>query len=360
MATATSARSIRTAHPWPRDRAGGTEQLYLTLGSLLVTLLLAVPVALYSLGPHPPRGAFSSPSTWSPRSGLLARLRRHLLFIHRFGSPALSASAARGASRWLYGCCRSSCWTSPTHREQVIRICGRARAVLTEDYIRTRARRARRCGAAFKEGFLLPMTEMIAARSPSSSGAPSSWTGVNWPGLGRWRGRRPRIATPGVMGIALVAAAFVRARACSAPCIYAASIRGRRRSSDVRRYRRRPARSRSAGALALAAAKLADQLAVGYACSSSAPSSSPNASGAAGWLPDDPARMTWRGSNAPPGGGHAARHGLPGPRHPLAALVGIQAYFLPGCSPSRSRSARRPLGRDGRYRGGRAEALVTI
>src|SRR5436309_305976 len=156
----------------------GPNTLYLTLGSLLVTLLLAVPLALYS--------------AWR-RSGALARaltLAVYLisavpvfwlgyvviyLCIHRFGLfPLLSATAEPQRHGWLYillpiivlGVANGTVSEVTRHlREELGR-------VMAEDYIRTaRAKGAPVWRHAFKEGFLLPMTEMIAAKMPYVLGA---------------------------------------------------------------------------------------------------------------------------------------------------------------------------------------------
>src|SRR5437870_5036706 len=108
MAHGNLGTSIRTGVPVASEIArAGPSTLYLTLGSLLVTLLLAVPVALYST---------------SRTAGALARaltLAVYLvsavpvfwlgyvviyLVIHRFGVfPLLSASAEPARHGWLYG-----------------------------------------------------------------------------------------------------------------------------------------------------------------------------------------------------------------------------------------------------------------
>jgi len=129
----------------------------------------------------------------------------------------------------------------------------------------------------------------------------------------------------------------------------------------VRRYRQaagevaeRPERSR------WRAAKLADQLAVGYGLLVVGTVVISYASGAAGWLPDDPARMDMARLNAPPGGGHALGTDFLGRDILSRLIVGIQAYFLPGLlAVLISLVLGATLGVTAGYRGGRAEALVT-
>nr|MDJ0828707.1 ABC transporter permease subunit [Desulfobacterales bacterium] len=65
---------------------------------------------------------------------------------------------------------------------------------------------------AFKEGFLLPVTEIIAAKIPFILGGAVVVEQVfNWPGMGRmaWQAAQDR-DYPVIMGIAIMAALIVR------------------------------------------------------------------------------------------------------------------------------------------------------
>src|SRR2546423_1712838 len=139
--------------------------------------LLAVPVALYST---------------SRTAGALARaltLAVYLvsavpvfwlgyvviyLVIHRFGVfPLLSASAEPARHGWLYGLLPIVVLgvANGTVSEVTRHLRGEIGRVLTEDYIRTaRAKGAPVWRHAFNEGFLLPVTEMIAAPIPLGIG----------------------------------------------------------------------------------------------------------------------------------------------------------------------------------------------
>jgi len=230
MAHGNLGTSIRTGVPVAGEIVrAGPNTLYLTLGSLLVTLLLAVPIALYSA---------------SRRTGALARaltLAVYLisavpvfwlgyvviyLFIHRLGLfPLLSATEPQRHS-WLYvllpiivlGVANGTVSEVTRHlREELGR-------VMTEDYIRTaRAKGAPVWRHAFKEGFLLPMTEMIAAKMPFVLGGAVIVEQVfNWPGLGRMAFQAAQDRDfPVIMGIAIVAAAFVRLASLLRGVIYA-------------------------------------------------------------------------------------------------------------------------------------------
>ena len=230
MAHGNLGTSIRTGVPVAGEIVrAGPNTLYLTLGSLLVTLLLAVPIALYSA---------------SRRAGALARaltLAVYLisavpvfwlgyvviyLFIHRLGLfPLLSATESQRHS-WLYvllpiivlGVANGTVSEVTRHlREELGR-------VMTEDYIRTaRAKGGPVWRHAFKDGFLLPMTEMIAAKMPFVLGGAVIVEQVfNWPGLGRMAFQAAQDRDfPVIMGIAIVAAAFVRLASLLRGVIYA-------------------------------------------------------------------------------------------------------------------------------------------
>src|SRR6266566_2300701 len=149
------------------------------------------------------------------------------LCIHRFGLfPLLSATAEPQRHGWLYillpiivlGVANGTVSEVTRHlREELGR-------VMAEDYIRTaRAKGAPVWRHAFKEGFLLPMTEMIAAKMPFVLGGAIIVEQVfNWPGLGRmaWQAAQDR-DFPVIMGITIVAAAFVRLASLLRGVIYA-------------------------------------------------------------------------------------------------------------------------------------------
>jgi peptide/nickel transport system permease protein len=85
--------------------------------------------------------------------------------------------------------------------------------VFSEDYIYTaRAKGASIWKHAFKEGFLIPITEIVAAKIPFILGGAVVVEQVfNWPGMGRmaWQSAQDR-DYPLIMGITIMAAIFVR------------------------------------------------------------------------------------------------------------------------------------------------------
>ena len=213
-------RSIRTGLPVLGEIVRvGPSTLALTLGSLLITLLIAVPIAL--------RAALRGETalTWSLT--MLAYIASALpvfwlgylviyVFIHRFGMfPLVSGSWKTQEHAFLY-------FMVPilvlgigngTMSEVIRYLREEMSRVMAEDYIRAaRAKGASVWGHAFKEGFLIPVTEIVASKIPFIIGGAVIVEQVfNWPGMGRmaWQAAQDR-DFPVIMGIAIVAAAFIR------------------------------------------------------------------------------------------------------------------------------------------------------
>jgi len=194
--------------------------LYLTLGSMLVTLLVAVPIALYSSV----RGhsvAISWPLTMLGYviSALPVFWLGYIaiyISIHGFDFfPLASMSRTPGENDWLYTLVPVLVLGlgSGTISEVIRNLREEMSRVMAEDYVRTaRAKGASVWRHAFKEGLLLPVTQIIAAKIPFILGGAVIVEQVfNWPGMGRmaWQAAQDR-DFPVIMGIVLVAAAFVR------------------------------------------------------------------------------------------------------------------------------------------------------
>jgi peptide/nickel transport system permease protein len=213
--------SVRTGLPVAGELLNvSLNTLYLTLGSMLVTLLIAVPIALYSSV----RGhllALSWPLTMLGYviSALPVFWLGYIAIyvsIHSFNFfPLASMSQAAGGHDWLYTLVPVLVLGlgSGTISEVIRNLREEMSRVMAEDYIRTaRAKGASVWRHAFKEGFLLPVTEIIASKIPFILGGAVIVEQVfNWPGMGRmaWQAAQDR-DFPVIMGIALVAAAFVR------------------------------------------------------------------------------------------------------------------------------------------------------
>ena len=194
--------------------------LNLTLGSMAVTLLVAIPVALYSSvrghsvmisWPLTMFGYLVSalPVFWL---GYIAIY----ISIHSFNFFPLASMGQRGGEgAWLYTLVPVLVLGlgNGTISEVIRNLREEMSRVMAEDYVRTaRAKGASVWRHAFKEGLLIPVTEIIAAKIPFILGGAVIVEQVfNWPGMGRmaWQAAQDR-DFPVIMGIALVAAAFVR------------------------------------------------------------------------------------------------------------------------------------------------------
>ena len=213
--------SIRTGLPvLPELARVGVNTLYLTLGSLLLSLLIAVPIAVHA--------AVNGDTAGNTFATIAAYILSAVpvfwfgyivvyVFIHEFGMfPLLSGTAAKQPHAWLYFLVPIFVLgtASGTLSELIRHLREELSRVLAEDYIRTaRAKGAPVWRHAFKEGFLIPVTEIMSAKIPFLLGGAVIVEQVfNWPGMGRmaWQAAQDR-DFPVIMGIALVAAAFVRA-----------------------------------------------------------------------------------------------------------------------------------------------------
>jgi peptide/nickel transport system permease protein len=212
--------SIRTGLPvFGEIVRVGSSTLYLTLGSMLITLLIAVPIALHSSM----RGVTALNWPLTMLTYLLSALPVFWLgyvavyvFIHHFGVFPLTPLIATSTERtWLFsllplfvlGIGNGTVSEVVRHlREEMGRVIG-------EDYIRTaRAKGASVWRHAFKEGLLIPMTEIVASKIPFILGGAVIVEQVfNWPGMGRmaWQAAQDR-DVPVIMGIAMIAATVVR------------------------------------------------------------------------------------------------------------------------------------------------------
>jgi peptide/nickel transport system permease protein len=224
--------SMRTGLPVFGEVARvGLSTLYLTLGSMLVTLLVAVPIALRSSV----RGATAL--TWGLT--MLAYVVSALpvfwlgyvaiyIAIHQFGVfPLLSRVSASPQPAWLYSLLPICVLGigGGTLSEVVRHLREEMSRVMAEDYIRTaRAKGASVWRHAFKEGFLIPLTQILAAKIPFILGGAVIVEQVfNWPGMGRmaWQAAQDR-DFPVIMGIAMIAATWVRVGSLLQRVVYVA------------------------------------------------------------------------------------------------------------------------------------------
>ncbi len=196
----------------------GINTLYLTVASMLVTLLLAVPIAIFSAR----RGMTffnwtSTIFTYVVSALPVFWLGYIVIYIsmHQFGFFPLAFGSSSQKFAWLN-------FMLPvfvlgigngTISEVVRYLREEMERVFSEDYIRTaRAKGASIWKHSFKEGFLIPITEIIATKIPFILGGAVVVEQVfNWPGMGRmaWQAAQDR-DYPLIMGITLLAAIIVR------------------------------------------------------------------------------------------------------------------------------------------------------
>lgn len=205
--------------------------LYLTLGSMFVTLVVAVPIALYSsLRGH--AVAISWPLTMlgyviSAVPVFWLGYIAIYVSVHGFGFFPLSSSGASEGRGWLSALVPVLVLGlgSGTVSEVIRHLREEMSRVMAEDYIRTaRAKGASVWRHAFKEGFLLPVSEIFAAKIPFILGGAVIVEQIfNWPGMGRmaWQAAQDR-DFPVIMGISLMAALFVRLGSLIQRLIYTA------------------------------------------------------------------------------------------------------------------------------------------
>jgi peptide/nickel transport system permease protein len=213
--------SVRTGLPvLPELARVGVNTLYLTLGSLFLTLAIALPIAVHGAAHGDTPGNTAATVGAYVLSAVPVFWFGYIVvyvFIHQFGMfPLISGSAAKQPHAWLYFLVPIFVLgtASGTLSEMIRHLREELSRVLGEDYIRTaRAKGAAVWRHAFKEGFLIPVTQIMSAKIPYLLGGAVIVEQVfNWPGMGRmaWQAAQDR-DFPVIMGIALLAAAFVRA-----------------------------------------------------------------------------------------------------------------------------------------------------
>jgi peptide/nickel transport system permease protein len=233
MLTGNFGTSIRMGLPvLPEVLRVGLNTLILTIGSLLLTLLIAVPIALYS-AVHG-AGKISWPLTLF--SYVISALPVFWLgyvviyfFTHKLGlfPLAFGFSSAGQKLRWLYQLLPIFVLGVGNGTiSEVIRFLRQEMfRVMAEDYIRTaRAKGASVWKHSFKEGLLIPVTEIVASKIPFIFGGAVIVEQVfNWPGMGRmaWQAAQDR-DYPVIMGIAILAAVFVRLGSLFQSLVYVA------------------------------------------------------------------------------------------------------------------------------------------
>lgn len=237
--------SIRTGLPVLGEIVRtGKNTLVLTLGSLVVTLLFAVPIALYAAVRGVNRISFPLTMAAYVVSALPVFWLGYLVLyivMHAFGIfPLGSGFSGAGRPGLLHVLLPVAVLGvgNGTASEVVRHLREEMERVMAEDYVRTaRAKGAPAWKHAFKEGFLLPVTEIVASKIPFILGGAVIVEQVfNWPGMGRlaWQAAQDR-DFPVIMGIAVAAAVFVRTGSLLQRFVYVAVNPGASREGPARR-----------------------------------------------------------------------------------------------------------------------------
>ncbi len=225
--------SIRTGLPVLKEVLRvGLNTLVLTVGSLFITLLISVPIALYSAV----RGIDKLSWPLTMFSYVVSALPVFWLgyiviffFTHKLGLFPMAFGYSHGAQPfgWLYALLPIFVLGlgNGTISEVIRYLRNEMGRVMDEDYIRTaRAKGASVWKHSFKEGLLIPVTEIIASKIPFILGGAVIVEQVfNWPGMGRmaWQAAQDR-DYPVIMGIAILAAALVRLGSLFQSVVYVA------------------------------------------------------------------------------------------------------------------------------------------
>jgi len=213
--------SIRMGLPvLPEVLRVGFNTLLLTIGSLILTLLIAVPIALYSAARGTDKISWSLTMFSYVVSALPVFWLGYIViyfFTHKLGLFPLAFGFSSGGQkyRWLFQLLPILVLGVGNGTiSEVIRFLRQEMGrVMAEDYIRTaRAKGASVWKHSFKEGVLIPVTEIVASKIPFILGGAVIVEQVfNWPGMGRmaWQAAQDR-DYPVIMGIAILAAILVR------------------------------------------------------------------------------------------------------------------------------------------------------
>lgn len=197
----------------------GINTLYLTIGSMLITLFIAVPIALLSAR----RGVTVFNWVLTMFAYVVSALPVFWLgyliiyiFMKKFGlfPLAFGFSNSQKLSWWYFLLPVLVLGVGNGTMSEIVRYLREEMGrVFSEDYIRTAlAKGASIWKHSLKEGFLIPITEIIASKIPFILGGAVVVEQVfNWPGMGRmaWQAAQDR-DYPVIMAIALLAAIFVR------------------------------------------------------------------------------------------------------------------------------------------------------
>jgi peptide/nickel transport system permease protein len=210
--------SLRSGRPESQDLwETGWRTLLLTGSAMVLTLLFSAVTAYLSARERHPRWAFALTATGYAFSGVPVYWLGYVVIYvatTRFDVfPVMSGTST--ADAWMF--------LAPvfvlglgngTVSEVTRHLRGHLEIVLTEDYIRTaRAKGAKLWRHLYKDGFVMPLSSLVASKTPYMLGGAVIVEQVfNWPGMGRlaWQAALDR-DYPVLLGITLVAALAIRA-----------------------------------------------------------------------------------------------------------------------------------------------------
>jgi ABC-type dipeptide/oligopeptide/nickel transport system permease component len=212
--------SLRSGRPVLQDLwETGWRTLLLTGSAMVLTLLFSSVTAYLSATERHPRWASALTASGYALSGVPVYWLGYVVIYvatTRFNVfPVMSGTSTSGSGAWMFLVPVAVLGLGNGTVSEVTRhLRGHLETVLTEDYIRTaRAKGARLWRHLYKDGFVMPLSSLVASKTPYMLGGAVIVEQVfNWPGMGRlaWQAALDR-DYPVLLGITLVAALVIRA-----------------------------------------------------------------------------------------------------------------------------------------------------
>jgi ABC-type dipeptide/oligopeptide/nickel transport system permease component len=213
--------SLRSGRPVAQDLwETGWRTLLLTGSAMALTLLFSAVTAYLSATERHPRWASALTAAGYALSGVPVYWLGYVVIYvatTRFDVfPVMSGTSTSSTSgAWMFLVPVGVLGLGNGTVSEVTRhLRGHLETVLTEDYIRTaRAKGARLWRHLYKDGFVMPLSSLVASKTPYMLGGAVIVEQVfNWPGMGRlaWQAALDR-DYPVLLGITLVAALVIRA-----------------------------------------------------------------------------------------------------------------------------------------------------
>ncbi len=211
--------SLRSGRPVSRDLWDtGWRTLLLAGSAMVLTLLFSAVTAYLSATERHPRWASALTASGYALSGVPAYWLGYVVIYvattHFDVFPVMSGTSTSGGFSMFLVPVVVLGLGNGTVCEVTRHLRAHLETVLTEDYIRTaRAKGARLWRHLYKDGFVMPLSSLVASKTPYMLGGAVIVEQVfNWPGMGRlaWQAALDR-DYPVLLGITLVAALVIRA-----------------------------------------------------------------------------------------------------------------------------------------------------